>query len=180
MSLLIASDIHGSVSGANLVRDKVKELAPEAVLLLGDLLYHGPRNHLPDQYAPLETATVLAELEVPIMAVRGNCEADVDQLMLPFHLAENAWLWLDGRRVLALHGQQLPENGGHLKIENGLTILYGHSHLPIAEKRGMTHYWNPGSVALPKGGHPPSFGLYEKGHFTVLSFNGNSLVRDAW
>ncbi|MDR3037693.1 MAG: phosphodiesterase [Candidatus Adiutrix sp.] len=178
MRLVIASDLHGSAPRAAQVREKISELKPDAVLLLGDLLYHGPRNPLPEGYAPAEVAAILAGLKGPVIAIRGNCDSAVDQMVLPFHLAESAWLGDGGRPILAVHGHELPENGGTLRVPEGPAILFGHIHLPVAEKRAFNHYWNPGSAALPKEGHPPSFGFYEGGRFEVRSFEGRVLAAD--
>ncbi len=180
MRLLIASDLHGSAARAGLIRDRVRELKPETVVLLGDLLYHGPRNPLPENYAPKEAVEILADLGAPVIAVRGNCDAEVDELVLPFHLAENAWLLDDGgRRIFAIHGHQLHINGGGLPAPEGVAVLSGHTHVPTAEKRGSTHFWNPGSVSLPKNDLPPSFGWYEDGRFEVRTFDGRTLLSDA-
>ena len=178
MRLFIASDIHGSSIRAAQARAMILALAPDAAVLLGDLLYHGPRNPLPEGYAPAETASILASLRLPIIAVRGNCDSEVDQLILPFHLAESAWLWEGGRPILALHGHQLPENGGSWPWPLDLTIISGHTHLPRAEIKDGRRRWNPGSLGLPKEGLPPSFGFYENGRFEARSFDGRVLAAD--
>ena len=178
MRLLIASDIHGSAAQAARLREEIDKTAPEAVVLLGDLLYHGPRNQLPERYAPMETAVLLGNLGLPVLAIRGNCDAEVDQLVLSFHLAESAWIMAGPQPILAIHGHELPENGGDLKVPEGVIILFGHIHRPVAEKRGANHYWNPGSAALPKDGWPPSYGFYEDGRFEARSFDGQILAAD--
>ena len=179
MRLLIASDIHGSALRAGLFRDQVKERRPDMVLLLGDLLYHGPRNPLPDNYSPAEVISILSGLDAPVIAVRGNCDADVDQLVLPWHLADSAWIIDGGRRLLAVHGHHLPDDRGRMKAEPGTAIVSGHTHIPTAEKIGALHWWNPGSLSLPKENYPPSFGCYEDGQFQVLTFDGKTLMADS-
>jgi len=178
MRLLIASDIHGSSSAMARFNDKVGELKPDLVFFLGDILYHGPRNPLPDKYQPAEVAEMIARLSVPTAAVRGNCDSEVDQYVLPVHLAESAWLLDGARRILAIHGQQLEINGGRMKAPEGAALLSGHTHVPTAERRGTTHCWNPGSLSLPKENFPPSFGFYEGGKFSVLTFDGRELMSD--
>jgi putative phosphoesterase len=177
MRLFIASDLHGSAAQAARLREEIDRTAPEAVVFLGDLLYHGPRNPLPEKYAPAETAGILDNLGRPVLAIRGNCDAEVDQLVLPFHLAESAWIMAGPRPILAVHGHELPENGGNLKVPEGVIILFGHIHKPVAEKRGANIYWNPGSAALPKDGLPPSYGFYENGRFEARSFDGHVLAK---
>lgn len=179
MRLLIASDIHGSASRAGLFSDKVKELRPDMVLLLGDLLYHGPRNPLPNNYDPAEVVTILSNLSVPVIAVRGNCDAEVDQFVLPWHLADSAWIVDGHHRLLAVHGHHLPEDHRQMKAAPGTAILSGHTHIPTAEKRGGLHWWNPGSLSLPKESFQPSFGCYEDGIFQVLTFGGKILIADS-
>jgi len=179
MRLFIASDLHGSVAQAARLKEEIEKTGPEAVIFLGDLLYHGPRNPFPEKYAPPEAANILGGFNCPVLAVRGNCDSEVDQLLLKFHLAENAWLLAGTKKpILALHGHQLPENGGHFTAPQDTIILFGHTHRPAAEKRGSNHYWNPGSAALPKEGLPASYGFYENGCFEVRSFEGLVLAAD--
>jgi putative phosphoesterase len=160
------------------MRAEIEKTAPEAVILLGDILYHGPRNPLPEKYDPAETAAILENLGRPILAIRGNCDSEVDQLVLPFHLSGSAWLLAGPLPILAVHGHELPENGGNMKVPENVVILFGHIHRPVAEKRGANHYWNPGSIALPKDDWPPSYGFYENGRFEVRSLDGLALVAD--
>ena len=180
MRLFIASDLHGSAAQAARLRTEIEKTAPEAVVFLGDLLYHGPRNPLPEKYAPAEAADILGGLGRPVLAIRGNCDSEVDQLVLPFRLTESAWIMAGPRPILAIHGHELPANGGNMKMpeDGSVVILFGHIHLPVAEKRGTTHYWNPGSAALPKDDLPPSYGFYENGRFEVRTFDGRVLASD--
>jgi len=179
MRLLIASDLHGSAAQAAQLRTVIEREAPEAVVLLGDLLYHGPRNPLPEKYAPAEAAGLLENLGRPVLAIRGNCDSEVDELVLPFSLMESAWIMGGPRPILVLHGHELPENGGRLKTPEGVALLFGHIHRPVAEKRGSNHYWNPGSAVLPKDDLPPSYGFYEDGRFEVWSLaDGRVLAVD--
>lgn len=179
MRIVIASDLHGSAAAARNISQKVKELAPDRVVILGDILYHGPRNPLPIEHDPQNVVTILGELAAPVIAVRGNCDADIDQVLLPFHLAESAWIFDGPHSILAIHGHQLPENEAEIKALKGSAILSGHIHIPVAEKRGSFHFWNPGSAALPKENYPPGFGLYENGKFTAMDFSGNILKSDS-
>lgn len=179
MRILIASDIHGSLSAINKFLEKVKEMNADQVVLLGDILYHGPRNPLPDNYNPAEVCNVLAALSTPIIAVKGNCDAEVDELVLPFHLAESCWIFERGVRIFAIHGHQLEINGGSIKAPKGAAVLSGHTHIPTADSnKGSSHYWNPGSVSLPKQVNPASFGILEDGVFRVESFGGQVLLKN--
>lgn len=179
MRLVIASDLHGSALAALKIREKAEALHADQLLLLGDILYHGPRNPLPREHNPAEVIKILGNLPVPIIAVRGNCDAEIDEVVLPFRLAESAWI-VDGQyMILAIHGQQLPENDADIQVPAGAAVLSGHTHIPVAEKRGPIHRWNPGSAALPKENYPAGFGLYENGKFQALDFEGNVLKSDS-
>ncbi|MDR1545473.1 MAG: phosphodiesterase [Deltaproteobacteria bacterium] len=129
MLALVASDLHGSLKAAEFLVGREADLRPDLVILLGDHLYHGPRNPLPEGYSASETAAALQGLQAPVAALRGNCEAEVDELLLPWTLADSAWLHLDGRLLLAVHGHQLPENGGGLKLTPRVDVLFGHTHI---------------------------------------------------
>lgn len=176
MKLLIASDIHGDIAAARAVFCAREREGCERVLLLGDLLYHGPRNDLPAAYAPKEVIALLNSHKNEILAVRGNCEAEVDQMVLDFPiLADYAFLSLDGVRVFATHGHLF-----HLEhlppLLPGDILLHGHTHIPACTPFGDRNvYLNPGSAALPKGGFPKSYMVFDSGVFTTKDFEGNLL-----
>ena len=112
MRLLVASDLHGSVESLLFLLEKARELTPDALVLLGDLVYHGPRNPLPQGYdtrSVLQTMPDLSALPCPVMAVRGNCDAEVDLCLLPFAVTESTWIEADGLSIFASHGHHLPE-----------------------------------------------------------------------
>ena len=159
MKYVFASDIHGSAYYTKALLEKFNESKAEKLILLGDLLYHGPRNDLPKDYAPKEVIAMLNPLKDKIYAVRGNCEAEVDQMVLDFPvMATYALLVLNGVTFYATHGHIYnPENLP--PINPGEALIYGHVHLPIAEKRGDIYILNPGSTSIPKGGNPPSYAV---------------------
>ena len=173
MKIVIASDIHGSEKYTEELVKRIEEEKPDRVLLLGDLLYHGPRNDLPCGYQPKRVIEILNGMKERLFCVRGNCEAEVDQMVLNFPvLADYAWLNFDGISVFATHGHHhSPENPPALAA--GEILLSGHTHLPLAEKNAAGILClNPGSAALPKGGYPKSYMLYEDRRFTVKDFSG--------
>ena len=177
MKILIASDLHGDSAAVAHLLEIYRASGAEEMVLLGDLLYHGPRNDLPPAYAPREVIALLSALEKPPICVRGNCDAEVDQMVLPFPImAGHRLLSFDGIRVFATHGHhESPEN---LPIGEGYdALLYGHTHIPEARRgEGGTLCLNPGSTTLPKGGYPPSYMLYENGTFTVLSLTDGAPI----
>ena len=174
MKLLIASDIHGDLESLELVLKAFKDEDCDRLLLLGDLLYHGPRNDLPTTYAPKKVIELLNANKDYIMNVKGNCDGEVDQMVLDFPiLADYILLSLDGLTVFATHGHhhntQTPP-----PLLKGDILLHGHTHVLKCEEFGNGNlYLNPGSAALPKEGNPRTYMVYENRCFTVKDFNGN-------
>ena len=165
MKLLIASDIHGSAYWCARLMEEIRREDPDRVLLLGDLLYHGPRNDLPRDYAPKQVIPMLSEIKEKIMAVRGNCEAEVDQMVLPFPcLADFSQLMVDGKLFHLSHGHhQNPQNLPPLP--EGSVFLFGHTHVKLDESVYGIRCLNPGSVSIPKDGSH-SYLIYENGSFS--------------
>ena len=163
MKLMIASDLHGSAHWCRQLLAALEREQPDRLLLLGDLLYHGPRNDLPEGYAPKEVIAMLSALNPAPLCVRGNCEAEVDQMVLPFPvLADYCLLELDGKTVFATHGHVWNEQ--HLPpLKQGDILLHGHTHIPAHCVREGYTYLNPGSVSIPKAGSPRSYMILENG-----------------
>ncbi len=177
MKLMIASDIHGSAYYTSLLLERFKEEAPGRLLLLGDILYHGPRNDLPRDYDPKRVIEMLNPLAPRLLCVRGNCDTEVDQMVLKFPiLAEYAAL-CDGDNVfIATHGHHLDEVAAAL---GSGVILYGHTHIPDDTLRDGIRYINPGSISIPKAGSRHSYILYSGGEFVLKDLEapapGNAL-----
>ena len=152
MKLLIASDIHGSAYWCGRLMELVVSEQPDRLLLLGDLLYHGPRNDLPKDYAPKQVIPMLSRYKEKIIAVRGNCEAEVDQMVLPFPcMAESSQLLVDGLSLYLTHGHH--HNPDNLPpLPEGTVFLSGHTHVKIDEVHNGIRCLNPGSVSIPKDG----------------------------
>ena len=185
MKFLITSDIHGSAAWCRRLMDALDAEQPDRLLLLGDILYHGPRNDLPEGYAPKEVITMLNPLAAQIIAVRGNCEAEVDQMVLDFPCMADYTTIFDPAAALAADGSAREKTGcelflthGHVygagfhnsvdklpELPAGSILLYGHTHKKVSEP-APTHegVWafNPGSVSIPKDG-TRSYGVYENG-----------------
>ena len=176
MKFLIASDIHGSAYWAERLMAAIEEEQPDRVILLGDLLYHGPRNDLPRDYAPKRVIPLLNDLAKSgrVIAARGNCEAEVDQMVLEFPCMSDSALVMDsdGRELFCTHGQVFGA-GMHNSVDNapvlpaGSALVYGHTHIKVNEesqKHPGLWLFNPGSVSIPKDG-THSYGIYEDGSF---------------
>lgn len=175
MKLLIASDIHGSLFACNRLMEVFARENPDRLVLLGDLLYHGPRNPLPREYDPQGVAALLNRVKESLLCVRGNCEAEVDQMLLEFPvMADYAWIYDGSAAIFATHGHLYGEQAPP-PFSRGSILLNGHTHVPAARREDGFLYLNCGSVALPKGGFPPSYMLYQDGNFTICDFEGNPL-----
>ena len=172
MKLLIASDLHGSAHYCRELLEAYDREQADRLLLLGDILYHGPRNDLPEEYAPKAVATMLNERKKDILCIRGNCDADVDQMMLGFPvLADFAFLYADGLRIYATHGHVFHPD--HLPpLQPGDILLFGHTHVPFREKRRDILCLNPGSVSIPKQHTKHSYMTLEKGVFEWKTLDG--------
>ena len=175
MKLMFASDIHGSAYYCRKMLEAYRMEMAERLVLLGDILYHGPRNDLPREYAPKEVIAMLNPLKEEIYAVRGNCEAEVDQMVLEFPvLADYSLILADKVCFYATHGHVYNEK--HLPpLKNGDVLIHGHTHVLRAEEKDGYFLLNPGSVSIPKEGNPPSYGIYEDGVFTIKGFDGEKL-----
>lgn len=165
MKLFIASDIHGSAYWCEKMIEAYKNSKAEKLILLGDILYHGPRNDLPKEYAPKKVISLLDPLKDEILCVRGNCDTEVDQMVLDFPiLAEYAYIYADGRKIFATHGHKYnPESLPPLS--KGDILLNGHTHVPVIKDMGDYTYVNCGSVSIPKENSPHSYLILEDGEF---------------
>ena len=165
MKLLIASDIHGSAYYCRKLLEAYKKEEADKLILLGDILYHGPRNDLPEEYAPKEVIAMLNPMKQEILCVRGNCDTEVDQMVLEFPiLADYGLLYERGRMIFLTHGHVFNEN--HLPmLKKGDILLHGHTHVPVCREHEEYIYMNPGSVSIPKEGSEHSYMTYEDGIF---------------
>ena len=172
MKLMIASDIHGSAYYCLEMLDAMKKECPDRLLLLGDILYHGPRNDLPLEYEPKKVIKMLNEVKEKLFCVRGNCDTEVDQMVLDFPVMADYALILYGERNLyATHGHIYNENNLP-PLKNGDILIHGHTHVLKAEQRENYILLNPGSVSIPKEGNPPTYAILEDGLFTIKGFDG--------
>lgn len=174
MKLVIASDIHGAADACARLMAVVERESPDRIVLLGDLLYHGPRNDLPADYAPKRVIEMLNSVADSVIAVRGNCEAEVDQMVLKFPCMADHNVLLDptvGMTLFLTHGHVYGpgyHNSVHAwpALPPRSALVYGHTHIKVSEKNAEHDAWvfNPGSVGIPKDGSA-SCGIYEDGRF---------------
>ena len=174
MKLMIASDIHGSAFYLRKLLVQYQKEQPDKLLLLGDLLYHGPRNALPEGYAPQKVIDLLNNMKEEILCVRGNCDTDVDQMVLAFPiLADYCILYEQGRMIFATHGH-VHNMSAPPMLKPGDILLHGHTHVPAAKEFDGRYYLNPGSISIPKDGSAHSYMMLENGVFTWKNLDGEA------
>ena len=170
---MIASDLHGDADCVAALLDAYRASGAEKLILLGDLLYHGPRNDLPAGYAPKRVIDLLNGVRDELLCVRGNCDTEVDQMVLSFPiLADYAYLSVDGLSFFATHGHN--HNMNSLPpLKKGDILLHGHTHVPVAEPFGDGNlYVNPGSVSIPKEGSAKGYLMYEDRKLSFCTLSG--------
>lgn len=175
MKLMFISDIHGSLYWLQMTLDKVQVEQPDQLILLGDYMYHGPRNPLPDGYDPAGVAEALNQYTSQIIGIRGNCDSEVDQMLLQFPMmGDDVQLYVDGRRIYVTHGHgysidKLPQ------LNAGDVLIQGHTHVPVADIKDGIYVLNPGSISLPKENYANSYGILENNIFTVKDFDNQTI-----
>ncbi len=173
MKLMIASDIHGSAYYCEKLLKAYDAEKADKLLLLGDILYHGPRNDLPKDYAPKQVIAMLNPRKQDFLCVRGNCDTEVDQMVLEFPiLADYCILYLDGRMIFATHGHVFNEKNLP-PLKKGDILLHGHTHVPVCKENEDYIYLNPGSVSIPKEDSWHGYMLLENGTFIWKDLEGN-------
>lgn len=177
MKLMFASDIHGSLFYLEELMKMYEKEKPDKLILLGDLLYHGPRNDLPKNYNPKAVISILNNIKDELLCVRGNCEAEVDQMVLDFPvLAEYMIMYIEGKMLFITHGHNFNKNNLP-PLKSGDILIHGHTHIQAMEKidKGC-FYINPGSVSIPKENNKNSYMIYENSNFTIKDFDGNKIM----
>ena len=181
MKWLIASDIHGSALFTRQLLERFRAEGADRLLLLGDLLYHGPRNDLPEGYAPKEVLATLNGIAERIVAVRGNCDAEVDQMVLDFPcLSDFSQVWADGHLLHLSHGHLAGNSPDRPPaLPQGSALLTGHTHIKRLELVDDVMYVNPGSTSIPKDGCA-SYAVYDNGTFALKKLDGKTLLEAGW
>lgn len=178
MKLLIVSDIHGDYNSAKRIFDIYDAEGCDRTVILGDILYHGPRNDLPDGYDPKSVIALLNSRKNNILAVRGNCDTEVDQMVLDFPiLADYALIEVNGLSIFATHGHKY-NTATPPALKRGDILLHGHTHLVGFTDFGSDNcYINPGSVSIPKGNNPKTYILLMERTFYVYDLDGNLIEK---
>lgn len=176
MKWFIASDIHGSAYYCKKLLEKFESEKANRLLLLGDILYHGPRNDLPKDYQPKKVIELLNKMSDKIVCVRGNCEAEVDQMVLEFPImAEYCILDMGQHIIYATHGHIFGEDNPP-KLHKGDILLCGHTHIPKCIEHENYTYINPGSVSIPKNNSHHGYMILEEGAFSWKDVESGELI----
>ncbi|MFT5872587.1 MAG: putative phosphoesterase [Clostridium sp.] len=177
MKIFFISDIHGSLYYLKKAIDRYKEEGASYIVLLGDALYHGPRNPLPEGYNPQEVASFLNGYKDKLIAVRGNCDSEVDQMIIEYPMMSDYSIILyNNRRLFLTHGHIYNEENLPNLSENDV-LINGHTHIPVAKKSGKIYILNPGSVSLPKGNNPNSYAILQENLFEIKDLDGNVIKK---
>lgn len=176
MKIMIISDIHGSYNDLKKVMNIYEKENIDKLIILGDILYHGPRNPLPEGYNPKKVVELLNKNKENIIAVRGNCDAEVDQMLLEFNITETyTRLYIDNRCFFLTHGHHYDKDNMPY-LNKGDVLLYGHYHVPMLEEKDGIHIINPSSISLPKQGQK-SFIIYENEEFILYNLDKEIIAR---
>lgn len=172
MRLMIASDIHGSLYYCQKLIEAYEREHADRMLLLGDILYHGPRNDLPKEYAPKKVIELLNNMKQDLLCVRGNCDTEVDQMVLDFPiLAEYAIVDAGEKMIFATHGHNFNEKNLP-PLRTGDILLNGHTHVPKCTEHEDYIYMNPGSVSIPKEDSHHGYMIFQDGEFLWKDLDG--------
>lgn len=176
MRIFIASDIHGRIKRMKTLQKRIAEFNPEKIFFLGDFMYNGPRNGVPDDYDPMGTSDLLNEYAEKVIAVRGNCDSRVDSFLLKFPLEDYRRFELDGIYYDLYHGDEFTLE--LLKPEKGDFLISGHTHIQVLEKKDEMYFLNPGSISFPKGGNEPSYATIEGKHVAIRRLEDGSIIKE--
>ena len=177
MKYLVMSDLHGSYTAFKEIEKAYHYHKVDAILCLGDILYHGPRNDLPNGYAPKKVIEAINPYKDQIISVRGNCEAEVDQMVLDFPvLATYSELYLGSKRVFMTHGHIYNKDNMPPLKENDI-FMQGHTHIPTVHKENGIYMLNPGSCTIPKGGHPATYAILDETSFTIYKLDQTEYMK---
>lgn len=174
MRIIIASDIHGRLLAAKRLEQVIAAHQPDRVVLLGDYLYNGPRNGVPTDYDPMTVSGILNRFAPLVIGIRGNCDSRIDETLLRFKMEDSKLIYLNGFRCNLIHGDLL--TGGVLQVGRGDILMYGHTHVPMLKKVDGVVYVNPGSIAFPKQGNPPTFAIMDGAHIEVRDLDDESVL----
>lgn len=171
MKALVISDIHGSSYYAEKIKEIVSRENPDKIILLGDLYYHGPRNDLSQEYAPMKVAEVLNSMKDKLLVVRGNCDAEVDEMISEFNFEDHILTEINGKKIYFTHGHKY--NIESTPYDDFEVLIYGHIHQGFIQEKEGYLFANPGSISLPKGGTKHSYLIIDENKLVLKDVDGN-------
>ena len=174
MKVLVISDIHGSAYYAKKIKEIVEKENPDKIILLGDLYYHGPRNDLSQEYNPMEVAEILNSLKDKLLVVKGNCDAEVDEMISDFKFEEYLLLDINGKKIYFNHGHKY--NIENIPYEDFEILIYGHIHQGFIQEKEGYLFANPGSISLPKCGTEHSYLILEEAFLPLYMCHFQNLM----
>ena len=174
MEILVASDIHGRLERARHLQKAIDDLKPDRIVLLGDYLYNGPRNGVPEDYDPMAVCEILNLYAEKIIGVRGNCDSRIDESLLKFPLEDSRVVELDSRRCNLIHGDLINEKT--ISLCKGSWLLFGHTHVHMLKAASGAYWLNPGSISFPKMGQEPSFAWLSPKKASILRLSDYSPI----
>lgn len=174
MKILVISDIHGSSYYMNKMKERIDIEKPDKIILLGDLYYHGPRNPLTEEYSPAEVAKTLNSLKNIIIAVRGNCDAEVDQMISEFKIEDIYRLGISNKKFIFTHGNKI--NIDNPPDEDFDVLVYGHFHTGFIKEKSGKIFVNSGSISLPKEDTKNSYLLIDDNNIYLKEINDGIII----
>jgi len=174
MKVLIASDIHGRLEAMKRLEKVILAFHPDQIVLLGDFLYNGPRNGVPNDYDPMGVSDILNRYSSIIVGVRGNCDARIDETLLRFKLENSRTVFFNGYRCNLVHGDLLSSD--LLTVQRGDVLMFGHTHLYMLKEEDGLVYLNPGSPSFPKNGNPPTFAVMDGRKIEIRSLDDGAVL----
>ena len=171
MKLLVVSDIHGSAYYAEKIPEIFEKEKADKIIVLGDLYYHGPRNPLTKDYSPMKVAEILNSLKDRLEVIKGNCDAEVDEMISEFKFKEHLLLDVNNLKVYFTHGHK--NNMDNLPDEQIDMMVYGHFHTGFIVKKDGIIFANPGSISLPKDNTKNSYLILDKESIVLKDIDGN-------
>lgn len=174
MKAVIASDIHGRLNAMKRLQKVFEAYIPDQIILLGDYLYNGPRNGVPDDYDPMAVCNILNRYAGMIVGVRGNCDSRIDETLLRFKLQDSQTIFLNGYRCNLIHGDLLSDET--ITAQRGDILMFGHTHVYMLKEEDGLFYLNPGSTSFPKNGLPPTFALMDGRTLEIRSLEDGAVL----
>jgi len=172
LKILFVTDIHGSLYFTNKALEAFYNEKADYIVLLGDVLYHGARNPLPRDYNPAQVAALLNKHGDKIIAVKGNCDSEVDQMVLSFPImSDYSVILYNGRRLFLTHGH-IYNKDNLPNLSSGDILLFGHTHINEVIKKDSIHVINLASITLPKENNPNSYGILNNNRFVIKDIQG--------